>query len=88
MQPTFHYSGYFYYDVATPFTRDSWRGRIRASRAVGASLSEAEITKFADAHTHMLDEMTSADITLTHRLDAHILSQGVVEGSKTQESLS
>ena len=88
MQPTFHYSGYFYYDVETPFTRESWRGRIRASRGVGASLSEAEIKKFDDAHTQMLDEMTSADFTITHRIDAHIFSPGVVEGSKTEESLS
>ena len=79
MHPLFHYSGYFYYDVETPFTREGWRGRIRASRGVGASMNEAEITAFDAAHKEMLEAMTSGDFTVTHRIDAHIFSAGLVE---------
>lgn len=79
MHPQFHYSGYFYYDVETPFTRESWRGRIRASRGVGASMNAAEITAFDAAHAEMLETMTEGDFTVTHRIDAHIFSAGSVE---------
>jgi hypothetical protein len=79
MHPQFHYSGYFYYDVETPFTRESWRGRIRASRGVGASMNAAEIAAFDAAHAEMLEAMTKGDFTVTHRIDAHIFSAGSVE---------
>jgi SAM-dependent methyltransferase len=36
----------FSYDVFVPYTPDAWRGRIRASAGVGASLSPEQITAF------------------------------------------
>lgn len=36
----------FFYDEAIPFTRESWRGRIRALRGIGATLSTKEVAVF------------------------------------------
>ncbi len=79
MHPLFHYSGYFYYDVETPFTKEGWCGRIRASRGVGASMNDVQIAAFDAAHGEMLETMTDGDFTTTHRIDAHIFSAGSVE---------
>lgn len=39
-----------------PFTRESWNGRIKACRGVGASLSEEEIRRFEAEHMTMLEK--------------------------------
>jgi SAM-dependent methyltransferase len=36
----------FSYDVSVPYTHESWRGRIRASAGVGASLADAQVREF------------------------------------------
>lgn len=36
----------FYYDEMIPYSREGWRGRMRACRGVGATLSEAEVWFF------------------------------------------
>lgn len=41
-------------DLEIPFTRESWNGRMKACRGVGASLSEAEIRSFEKEHLEML----------------------------------
>ncbi|WP_124100159.1 class I SAM-dependent methyltransferase [Ruminococcus sp. Marseille-P6503] len=41
-------------DLDILFTRESWNGRIKACRGVGASLSEAEIRSFEKEHLEML----------------------------------
>jgi hypothetical protein len=35
-------TGFFVYDEAIPFTRETWRGRMRACRGVGAGLAPDE----------------------------------------------
>jgi hypothetical protein len=43
------------YDLRVPFTRESWHGRIRACRGIGASsLSDAEIAAFDAEHRALL----------------------------------
>ena len=37
----------FYYDEAIPFSRETWRGRMRALRGIGASLSQEQVENFA-----------------------------------------
>lgn len=68
----FHLKGMFYYDEQIPFTIDSWRGRIRASRGIGASLTEAEVIQFDQEHEKILRERTDDNFTVLHRIDAHI----------------
>jgi len=65
-------SDMFVYDEAIPFTRKSWRGRMRALRGIGASLSEAEIATFDAEHDALLASMTGENFTILHRIDAHI----------------
>jgi hypothetical protein len=60
-------------DVAVPFTRESWRGRIRASRGVGASMSPEQVAAFDSEHAELLDRIAPPAFRLTHRVDACIL---------------
>ena len=75
-----HYNGYFYYDEAIAFSRADWCGRIRASRGIGASLTEAVVATFDAAHDGLLRKIAGDTFTVTHRIDAHILRVGTSGG--------
>jgi ubiquinone/menaquinone biosynthesis C-methylase UbiE len=62
----------FYYDEAVPFTHESWRGRIRACRGIGASLSPEEVAAFDTAHAELLQQIVPDPFTVLHRIDAHV----------------
>ena len=62
----------FYYDEAIPFTRETWRGRFRACRGVGAALSPEEVDAFDRAHDQLLREIAPEEFTVLHRVDAHM----------------
>jgi ubiquinone/menaquinone biosynthesis C-methylase UbiE len=62
----------FYFDEAIPFTHESWRGRIRACRGIGASLSPDEVVAFDSAHAALLAKIAPEPFTVLHRIDAHI----------------
>ncbi len=64
--------GMFYYDEPIPFTREAWRGRIRACRAIGATLSPSEVKAFDHEHEALLESLAGPTFTISHRLDAHI----------------
>jgi len=51
----------FSYDVAVPYTHESWRGRIRASAGVGAALTEERVQAFDKALAALLRERFPAD---------------------------
>ncbi len=64
--------GMFYYDEPIPFTRESWRGRMRACRGVGAELAQQEVAAF-DAELERLLRASEGDgFTILHRIDAHV----------------
>ena len=45
----------FGFDLDIPFTRETWNGRIRACRGIGASsLPEEEIARFEEEHRAFL----------------------------------
>ncbi len=46
----------FEFDVAVPYTHEAWRGRIRASAGVAATLSEAEVARFDESLAAVLAE--------------------------------
>jgi len=46
----------FAYDLDVPYTPEAWRGRIRASAGVGASLSAEGVRAFDAAHEGLLAE--------------------------------
>lgn len=43
------------YDVQVPFTRDTWHGRMKACRGVGASLPPEEIEKWEREHQKLME---------------------------------
>lgn len=64
--------GFFFYDEPIRFTRESWRGRMRALRGVGAALSDEEVERFDREHDALLRRIAPPSFDITHRIDAHI----------------
>jgi len=64
----------FWFDADVPFTRASWRGRMRACRGVGASLPETEIAAFDAALQTWLEANAAPAFTVRHRIDAHVFT--------------
>jgi SAM-dependent methyltransferase len=61
----------FSYDVDVPYTHEAWRGRIRASAGVGASLSADKVDAFDRALAALLRERFPADpVAVPHRVFA------------------
>jgi ubiquinone/menaquinone biosynthesis C-methylase UbiE len=61
------------------FTSDSWRGRIRACRATGATLRPADLAHFDEDHAQMLEQIAPQKFGILHQLAVHILvRKGVV----------
>lgn len=54
------------YPVKVPFTRESWNGRLKACRGVGASLSEDEIQRWEKEHREMLLKIAPAEFEILH----------------------
>jgi len=63
----------FWYDEAVPFTRASWRGRLRACRGIGATLERDQVEAFDREHQVLLESLVPEEFTVLHRIDAHIL---------------
>ena len=62
----------FWFDDDVPFTRASWRGRMRACRGVAATLPAREVEAFDAALAAWLDANTPPAFTVRHRVDAHL----------------
>jgi len=54
------------FDVKVPFTIDSWNGRIKACRGIGASLSNEDIAKFEQEHLAMLNSIGDNSFSILH----------------------
>ena len=63
----------FWFDAAVGFTRAAWRGRMRACRGVGATLTPAEVEAFDAAHAALLERIAPQRFDVLHRVDAHLL---------------
>jgi SAM-dependent methyltransferase len=63
----------FWFDSDVPFTRESWRGRMRACRGVGATLGDDAVVAFDAALAEWLAACTPPSFTVRHRIDAHVL---------------
>ena len=69
----FRLRGMFVFDEQIPFTWESWRGRIRACRGIGATLKPEQIKAFDAAHDALLRSITPEHFSVLHRIDAHLL---------------
>ena len=65
------------YDLAVPFTRESWHGRMRACRGVGASLTEEELARWDAEHRELLDEIAPEQFDVLHYAALTILRRPV-----------
>lgn len=58
--------------VDVPFSRESWRGRIRACRWIGAALSGAQTETFDGEHASLLERIAPAKFLIPHRITIRI----------------
>lgn len=61
------------YDLMVPFTRDTWNGRMKACRGVGASMDHDTIIKWETEHMKMLTENASEAFEVLHHAATAIL---------------
>ncbi len=54
------------------FTREAWQGRIRASRGIGASLSDEAVQKFDAEHRKLLETIAPPRFTVAHQMTIHV----------------
>ena len=54
------------YDVQVPFSKESWHGRVRASRGIGASLSVDELRVWDKEHRELLDAIAPDKFEVLH----------------------
>lgn len=54
------------YYLQVPFTRETWNGRMKACRGVGASLSPEEIEKWEAEHLKLLNEIAPEQFNIKH----------------------
>lgn len=54
------------YNVEIPFTRETWHGRMKACRGVGASLSSEEIENWEIEHKKLLKDIAPHSFSVKH----------------------
>lgn len=54
------------YPLKVHFTREGWHGRMKASRGVGASLTEGEMLSWEQEHLKLLREIAPAEFDVLH----------------------
>ena len=62
-------------DEPIPFTRESWRGRIRACRGVGAALLPDAIADFDAEHKKLLEKIAPENFTVLHQIAVHVFAR-------------
>lgn len=54
------------YTLEVPFTRESWNGRMKACRGIGASLTEEEVDAWEQEHRKLLTEIAPDEFHILH----------------------
>lgn len=54
------------YDVKVHFTKESWHGRVRASRGIGASLAETRLKEWDKEHRELLKRIAPDEFDVLH----------------------
>lgn len=63
------------FDVLVPFTRETWNGRMRACRGIGASLCDEDIQNFNKEHMKLLEENAPNEFEVLHYVGMSVLSK-------------
>lgn len=62
----FWYFDYEEFTLKIPFTRESWNGRIKACRGIGASLSKKEISMWEQEHRKLLEHIAPNEFDILY----------------------
>ncbi len=54
------------YDINVPFTKESWHGRMRACRGIGASLEKEKLIQWDKEHKKLLEKIAPDKFTVLH----------------------
>ena len=54
------------YDLRIPFTRESWHGRMKTCRGIGASLTEKELESWEADHRKLLERIAPEEFEVLH----------------------
>ncbi len=54
------------FDIKVPFTKETWHGRMRACRGVGASLNTTELKQWDEEHKALLDKIAPEQFEVLH----------------------
>ena len=54
------------YPLDVPFTRESWNGRMKACRGIGASLTDAEVAAWEQEHMELLNKIAPPEFSILH----------------------
>lgn len=54
------------YNLAVPFTRESWNGRMKTCRGIGASLPQEKIDAWEAEHLALLEKIAPESFTVAH----------------------
>lgn len=72
------------FDLQVPFTRESWNGRIKACRGIGASLSPTEVASFEREHLRLLAKLAPEQFEVAHYAAMLILKAEPKENLRQQ----
>lgn len=64
----FRLKTYHQYETGIPFTRESWRGRLRASKWIGAALSHEKAKAFDSELAEALAEIAPEQFEISHTI--------------------
>ena len=62
------------FDVGIEFDRAGWRGRMRALRGIGASLSPEAVAAFDAEHAALLERIAPERFDVPHRVEASVFA--------------
>lgn len=71
----FHLVSQEEFRVDVPFTRESWHGRMRACRGVGASMTSDELKKWDEEHWKMLMDNAPEQFNIKHYISIAVLER-------------
>ncbi len=54
------------YDILVPFTRETWHGRMKACRGVGASLTKEELANWEAEHMKLMEQLAPEEFEVLH----------------------
>lgn len=64
--PYFEQVSHEEFRLDVPFTRESWNGRMKACRGIGASLRKDEIAAWEEEHRKLLTQIAPESFTVAH----------------------